>query len=259
MKQILSAILIMCLLLFPVSSLGNFDFSTMTDEELKQFIVLAQAELYSRQEKADEAALKKDGVLSIKETGFLKYDDRIHVAFIVHNNLSDKAIREPDFRVTFRDGKGDVIAVKSVFCYEYILPGEDFAVLEDFSSDSIEETPVSMEVEYTDPVNDYNCVPVSSLKYADAIPLSIASVNLKKDCLVGEIYNPNSYDIDHAWVSVVFRNKNGQLLGGALHLEHTIKAGKKTAFDFSYKTYHLKGIVKDYYEVYCGIQYGYHN
>ena len=77
MKQILSAFLILCLLLFPVSSLGNFYFSTMTDEELKQFIVLAQAELYSRQEKADEAALKKDGVLSIKETGFLKYDDML--------------------------------------------------------------------------------------------------------------------------------------------------------------------------------------
>lgn len=247
MKKLVSLILALILMLFSVSALADTDLSAMTDEELEQLIQAAQAELNSRKASSDAAALESDGMVTVKEAGFqVKGKGKwLYYSFIAHSNLTDKAIKYPEFKIVVRDAEGGLISSDSQVL-NTLYPGQDI-MYGNMGMNVEGESPASIEIEFVEPGDDWHIIDPSETEYPGYQPIEVDSARLKKDGnIVGEFTNPNSFDIDQVAVTVLFRDADGKLLAGETTFVNGAKAGKSTAFEIRVD----KELATDNYEVF---------
>lgn len=234
MKKLLAIILICALVLTSITAFAEIDVSSMTDEELEQLIAAAQSELNSRKAADNAAALESDGMVTVREAGFqVKGNGKwLYYAFIAHNNLADKAIKYPEFKIVVRDAEGSLISSDSQVL-NTLYPGQD--VMYGNMGMKVEgESPASIEIEFVEPGDDWHVVDPSKTDYPGYQPIEVNSARLKSDGhIVGEFTNPNTFDIDQVAVTVVFRDNDGKLLAGETTFVNGAKAGKTVAFEIS--------------------------
>ena len=246
MKKLLALLVSCILLLVCVAAYADTDLSSMTDAELEELISAAQAELNSRKASSDAAALESDGMVTVREAGFqVKNGKWLYYSFVAHNNLTDKAIKYPEFKIVVRDAEGGLISSDSQVL-NTLYPGQD--VMYGNMGMSVEgEEPANIEIEFVEPSDDWHVIDPSETDYPGYMPIEVDSARLKKDGnIVGEFTNPNSFDIDQVAVTVLFRDADGKLLSGNTTYVNGVKAGKSTAFEIRAD----KELATDNYEVF---------
>ena len=252
MKKLVGLILALALTLFSVAAFAHTDYSVMTDDELEQIIQAAQAELDSRKASSDAAAMESDGMVTIKEAGFeVAKGDALYYSFIAHSNLSDKAIKSPEFKIVVRDAEGGLISTKSQMLH-ILYPGQDI-MFGNYGMSVEGENPASIEVEFVEPDQKWRTVDPSNTDYPGYQPIVVnsakfkeASTSFQDNKIVGEFTNPNSFDIDQVAVTALFRDGDGKLLGGVTTYINGAKAGKATAFEIDFS----QSLTADNYEVF---------
>ncbi len=213
------------------SNYGEYDPSTFTNKE-------------ENYEISDDETTE---MVSVKEFGFAPVNGYYYYSVILHNNMSDMAVQFPEIRITARDNSGGLISADSQVM-NVIYPGQDlvWAGL----GGSVDEVPASIDVEFVEPADDWHVVKPNRLEHAEYLPLEVKSARIKQDrwfpSVIGEIYNPNSYDVDMAAITVVFRDDQGNLLAGDTGYINSLKAGKTTTFEINVNN----EIITENFEVY---------
>ena len=174
----------------------------------------------------------------IKE--FVTYcsDKHLNFTICIHNPNTDY-IAEPQYRITAKDADGVMIGTKE-FRMQNIFPGEDKYF--SFAAFSIDEIPDDIQVEIT----ENKLKKMSESKYSGYKPLTLEnyavrdleSISGNKKKLVGEIHNPNNFDISTCKVQVIYRDENGALMySGLLNGEYVdVKANSSTPFEMEFYT-----------------------
>ncbi len=184
----------------------------------------------SKDEKSDSGQ-----IVTVKEYGFdSKVNGYYYYSVILHNNMTDKAIRYPEIRITARDANGDLLSVDSQ-TLNVIYPGQD-AVWAGLGG-SVEIAPSSIHVEYVEPTDNWHIVSTTQLEHPNYMPLEVKSARIKQarwtSSIIGEIYNPNSYDFSMVAITVIFRDKNGHLLAGNTGYIYSLKGNSTSAFEIN--------------------------
>ncbi len=183
--------------------------------------------------------------LEIKDSGYIVSDGYLFYAVILHNPNEKFAVEFPTFRITARDDKDQVIGTEDQVL-SLIYPQQDFAF--GFLGFELDQQPAKVDIITLEP-EDYNITAVEMLEHPIFIPLEVVGINKRGDSILGEVSNPNSYDIDSAVVTAIFRDANGKIIGGDLTFIDKLPAGGKTPFEIRpYSAW-----VTDNYTVYANI------
>lgn len=197
--------------------------------------------------KSDASQQGSLALVSVKEIGYAVDNGWLHYAMILQSNLSDTAIQYPELRITSRDANGNLLGVTTQVLM--VLYPEQEAVWASLASE-VSEVPASVEVELVEPQH-YNLVAPTKLEHPEYIPLEVQGASLKKGdysaTLIGEVYNPNNYDIPSAAINVIFRDTSGKLMAGCNGFCNGVKAGGKAAFEI----YVQSELIGETYEVYA--------
>lgn len=178
-------------------------------------------------EKSKESAVPTE-LVTVKECGFQITHGYLKYSFIAHNNMTDKAIYLPAFRITVRGADGGLISTTEQVL-NVIYPDQDTVYAGQGSQ--IDETPASIEVTFVEPDDDWHIVSTSKLDHANYTPFEIKNSKLKDNRIIGELYNPNDYNQSTIAITIIFRDKNDQLLGGDTSFINNVKAGETVPFE----------------------------
>ncbi len=199
--------------------------------------------------KDEKPKTEEKGVLPIevKEFGYSINGDYLYYSIHLYNPNDSYIIGLPTFRITARDADGVPLGTE-----EQTLMG--IYPLHDswhaFMAFSVEEEPETVDVEVL-PAKDYNIQKVSRAEHQEFIPLEVINYAIRDGSigkkLVGEVKNNNDYDIRQAVVTIVFRDENGDLIGGDSCFVDDIPAGGTASFENSL---YVK-FITDTYEVYA--------
>jgi hypothetical protein len=201
-------------------------------------------------EESKEATSPKTGSeefkpLEIKDSGYIVSNGYLFYGVIIHNPNEHYAVEFPTYRITARDDADQVIGTDDQVL-SLIYPQQDFA----FGSlgFSLDQQPTNVDFMTIAP-RDYNITAVEMLENPIFIPLEVVGVNKRGDSILGEVSNPNSYDIDSAVVTAIFRDDNGKIIGGDSTFIDNLPAGGKTPFDLrAYSSW-----ITDNYSVFANI------
>lgn len=184
--------------------------------------------------------------LEIKEYGYgIAGKGYIYISVILHNPNPDYCIEFPSFRVTARDADGLVLGSEDQ-TLSVIYPKQDFCYAGQMFQ--VDDIPTSVEVEVLAP-DDYQILNPQHMDHPTYVPLEIVNSVVRDDRLMGEISNSNDYDIDSAIVTVLYRDENGEIVGGNSTFINKVSASATTPFDFSI----YEDLVTNNYEVYANI------
>jgi len=181
----------------------------------------------------DSGYAVKDGI----DTYYIQY------AIMVKNPNADKAVMFPTVRLTARDADGAVLGTDEIIGM-YILPGETWYSA--FQGPSVDSEPASVDFEIVQP-DESDWVSPDSIQSAGK-PLTVENPVKRNDKIVGEISNPNDFDVESAAVVVFFRDGSGKLLAGDTTYTDKVPAGGKIAFEIS--LWEEEGYITDNFEVY---------
>ena len=130
--------------------------------------------------------------LEIKDAGYIVSNGYLYYGVIIHNPNEKLAIEFPSYRITARDNTDQVIGT-----YDHVLsiiyPQQDFAY--GSLGFQLDQQPAKVDFIALEP-RDYNISPAEMLENPTFIPLEVVGANKRGDSILGEISNPNSYDID---------------------------------------------------------------
>jgi hypothetical protein len=185
-------------------------------------LVLCLASCGSGSKKKDAEAVKP---LEIKEFGYSMNNEYIYVSVILHNPNEKIAVEYPSFRVTARDADGTVLGTEDQ-TLSIIYPGQDFVYAGQMCK--VDQTPAKVDVE---PLKIKHALDVSTLEHPQFTQLKPVRCAHRGDRFVGEIQNDNDYDIDDAIVTIIFRDDDGNLIGGTDTFIEDLSAGSSTPFD----------------------------
>ena len=155
----------------------------------------------------------------------------IQYAFAVENPNTEIAVRFPTVRLTARDENGIILGTRDVIGMQ-ILPGE--AWVSAFQGPRVDSIPASVDFEIVQP-DSSDWVPPDLLDYSGE-PLDIENLAKRGDKIVGEVVNPNNYDIDTVAVVIVFFDDDEKLLAGDTTFVNKLSANGKIPFELSLRT-----------------------
>ena len=184
-------------------------------------------------------------LLTVRETGFAVEDGRLYYALVLANDMADTTVEFPRVRVSFYGEEGELIAADESVRLA-ICPGQELAWASDIWH--IAEAPASVEAEVVTPrsrdfVNDVTlCAPLE---------VRAATIDQSGDAatLTCEIYNPNSFEVPSAYVTILYRDSEGALLCGENAACGPIPAGESIQFE----TPLVAGLVQDTFEVFASL------
>ncbi len=191
--------------------------------------------------------IETDYEMEITDAGYSISNGYLYYSVFIHNNSDKTAYQYPVVRITARNAEGSIIGTYDQYLGEF-YPESDY-VWAGLAFDIAEE-PSKVEFELS--VDDYNIVTATSLSHNELIPLEIKGINEKEDgfggkSYMGEVVNPNTYDIGSAAIIIVYRNENGSLLGGDVSFVDNVKAGKTAPFEIN----PITNVITENYEIYA--------
>ena len=130
----------------------------------------------------------------------------------------------PGFRITARDANGGLLGTTEQYL-SVIYPGQDFV----FGTQAFEVGSMPENVEFEPlAVEDYNLKNAGGMQ--EYKPLEVVNANLSSDNILGEINNPNDYDLDQVTLVAICRNAAGELIGVENTYVSDVKANATTPF-----------------------------
>lgn len=166
--------------------------------------------------------------LDIAESGYTMIEGGfLYCSVKVHNPNTDLAILYPTVRITARDAGGALLGTQDQ-TLSTIYPQQDFWYSGQLLQ--VDEALSSIEFTIVQP-DDYNIVPASTLEQSTFTPLSVESTAMHSERLVGEVVNKNDFDLDMIVVAVVFRNEDGDIIGGESTFVDKLPSSGSVPFD----------------------------
>jgi hypothetical protein len=176
--------------------------------------------------------LRDDAETTIVENGYYvvpsyggKY--KVIIAVVAANPYEDKFASRPTVRVTARTADGAVITTREVSSAG-IPPKGKIAFCDTLYADEmpakVEFRPLGASYEAT------------IYRASEFVPFELIGVRVRQDGrsrlrVTGEIKNPYPGETG-AWITFLYRDAGGKLLGGHTKYESTIPAGEPTPFEF---------------------------
>lgn len=151
---------------------------------------------------------------------------KIRVVVVAENPAVDKFASYPNVRVTLRAADGSVLTTREIHSAG-IPPKHKIAFSDDLSADErpakVEFRPLSARYEATEfrpsDFRDFEVVGVRSRLGGNG-----------RVRITGEIKNPYPSETG-AWITFLFRDKSGKLIGGHSYYASTVPAGDPTPFE----------------------------
>lgn len=166
--------------------------------------------------------------LDIAESGYTMIEGGfLYCSVKVHNPNTDLAILYPTIRITARDASGALLGTQDQ-TLSTIYPQQDFWYSGQLLQ--VDEAPSSVEFTIVQP-DDYNIVPASTLEQSTFTSLSVESTAMHSERLVGEVVNKNDFDLDMIVVAAVFRNEDGDIIGGESTFVDKLPSSGSVPFD----------------------------
>lgn len=205
-------------------------------QELIQALTTAEPGPVVEREEAQSLA----SLLTVEEIGFSMADGGVQYAAVLHNGMENTTVLFPQVRISFYDAQGGLLDVDEMV-FNAIYPGQDLAWAGTLWD--MDELPASAKAEVTEPE-------VYDLTDGGAyIPLEVRNASIREDSfydrLIGEVYNPNDYDVPYASVTVLYRDGEGKLVAGDSGYCDFIAAGGTAPFEI----YLTDGLEWDSYEL----------
>jgi hypothetical protein len=151
---------------------------------------------------------------------------KVNVAVVAENPFGDKFASRPTVRVTLRAADGSVITTREVSSAG-IPPKQRIAFCESLYAD---EMPAKVEFRPLDAGYE-----ATAFRPSEFLPFELVGVRARDDGgrlrVTGEIKNPYPGETG-AWITLLFRDAKGKLLGGHTKYESTVTAGDLTPFEF---------------------------
>lgn len=187
------------------------------------------------------------GNYKIIEAGQTNESGTLYRGFIVKNGENSNVIKNFKFRITFRNKKGEIIGSSEDEAYLKADAGQDIPLS---SSVDIEGKPDKIEYEIMD-VEKID-EEFKSLKDINVMkPIGLKIRGLKEDnysrMLTGELDNESATSYDSVKVYLIFRDKNGRIVGGCVEDSESVKKKSKSPISISL---YRKFVTKDF-EVYA--------
>ena len=166
--------------------------------------------------------------LEVKDSGwYLKNGQWLYYYVVLHNPNEEIAVNLPGFRITARDANGGLLGTTDQIL-SVIYPGQDFV----FGSQAFEVGSMPDKVDFEIlTVDDYKLKSVGGLQ--EYKPLEVVNANISSDKILGEISNPNEYDLDQVTLVAICRNAAGELIGVENTYVSDVKANSTTPFSTS--------------------------
>lgn len=169
----------------------------------------------------------------------------IQYAIIVKNPNTERAVEFPRVRLTARDADGAILGTEDIVGSS-ILPGG--TLYSAFQGPSVDSKPATVDFEIVQP-DDSDWVSPDRIDNVGE-PLSVENPTKREDKIVGEVSNPNDFDISSVAVVVLFRDGSGKLLAGETTYTDKVTAGGKIPFELSLWGAD-DGYITDDFEVYA--------
>lgn len=170
----------------------------------------------------------------------------IQYAFIVRNPNAEKGVRFPKVRVTAKNANNEILGTSDIVGNDILPNGMWYSA---FQACSTEEEPASVDFELIQP-DGSEWVSPALLDYVGE-ELLVENPVKRNDKIVGEISNPNDYDIDGVAVTVLFRDESGKLLAGETTYTDKITANGKIPFELLYFGGEHQAYITDHFEVHA--------
>ena len=163
--------------------------------------------------------------LEITDYGWLiKGEKWVYYYAVLHNPNTDIAVEFPTVRATARDSNGGLLGTDD-HTLSVIYPGQDFIF--GHQAFSVDEMPAKVEVTALAP--DSYKLKKNSLTNTYT-PLEVESASLRSGKYLGEVKNPNNYDIDKALITCLGKNASGEVVSIDYGFVDQLKAGSTTPF-----------------------------
>ena len=145
----------------------------------------------------------------------------------VHNPNTDLAVLYPTVRITARDSSGTLLGTQDQIL-STLYPQQDFWYSGQLLQ--VDTAPSSVEFTIVQP-DDYSIVSASTLEHPAFTPLLVVNTAMRSDRLVGEVINKNDFDLDMIVVAAVFRNEDGDIIGGESTFVDKLPSSGSVPFD----------------------------
>jgi len=192
--------------------------------------------------KDTEVTVSSNEYLDLKEFAWFLYGDYLECVITLTNKSSQYVIEYPSFRITAYDSTNKVLGTEEMVL-SVMYPNQDFTkycLLFELS-----ETPSKIAIQFLTP-EDYNISSVNSLDYATHQQMTGTNIFVDDEHITGEIYNPNTYAVESAQITVLFRDADGNIVWGNNDFIDQIPSNGTTPFEV-YNDY--KGTLPSNYEV----------
>lgn len=170
----------------------------------------------------------------------------VQYAVIVKNPNAEKGVRFPKIRLTAKNANGEILGTSDIVGNEILPDGMWYSAFQGCSTD---EEPASVEFELIQP-DGSDWVSPELLDYSGE-ELLVENPVRRNDKIVGEISNPNDYDINGAGVVVLFRDESGKLLAGETSYTDKITANGKIPFELLFLGGENQTYITDNFEVHA--------
>ena len=167
--------------------------------------------------------------------------------FLLKNPNEDFGLSFPTIRITAKSADGTILGTDDVVLQD-IYPNQTIAA--GSQAFSIETAPDIVEFEVLAP-EEHNIIKADNMDIKDFVPLTVENVNAKKDKygadFLGEVVNNNQTDFESVAVTIIFRDKDGKIVGGYSTYTKSVQANGRLPFKISPS----KNLVTDSYEIYA--------
>lgn len=151
---------------------------------------------------------------------------QVQVTVLASNLFEDRFASHPTVRVTARAADGSVITTRDISSAG-IPPKQSIAFCGDLYAD---ELPARVDIRPLDAGYEQTVYRLVEFR-----PFELLNVRIREDAervrFTGEIKNPYPGETG-AWITLLFRDEKGKLLGGHSSYESTIPAGDPSPFEF---------------------------
>lgn len=200
---------------------------------MKKFILTIATILLSTLVLCSCGAAEENNTLSIVDSGWCFEDGYIYYSVKIKNNSETKTYEFPSFRVTAYDENGEVLGSEEQTMSE-IKAGETTGYASLGCETSKKPDKVDIEIiEETD-----KWIYDDEGEHPGLIQMTAKDTKLRKDdmgypIITGKIVNENEEVVESAAVSVLFKDKDGKLIGGETTFVDGIKAKGETPFELN--------------------------
>lgn len=181
--------------------------------------------------------------IEIKNTGFALNGKYLYCAFEFYNPNDDLCVIFPSFRITARDEAGTLMGTDD-YVGSAIYPGQTGYFAGQFFE--VDQLPDDVEFSVL-PAEDYAIESVDLIAHPVYKQLEVQNCALRDDRLLGEVVNPNDYDISDAAVTVIYKDADGKIIAGDTTYVSYIPASGNSSFEMPAN----QDFVTDSFDVYA--------